>query len=172
MRTFLVIDHTTMEEKLSEPIELILTCDCHGASHFVLFLGVGKNFRLLMQSCCFFCFLGVGKNFRLLMQSCCFFFSRPFHENFKFLKNCPYDFHEILHSHSTPKGAPACAKASKSYDWNVRNIAKNGQNLPKNSLFSISSKTVHTIRTKFSTVILHHIRVLYVQWHQNRIAGM
>ena len=66
-------------------------------------------------------FLGVGKNFRLLMQSCCFFFSRPFHENFKFLKNCPYDFHEILHSHSTPKGAPACAKASKSYGWDVRN---------------------------------------------------
>ena len=53
-----------------------------------------------------------------------FFFSRPFHENFKFLKNCPYDFHEILHSHSTPKGAPACAKASKSYGWDVRNIAK------------------------------------------------
>ena len=52
------------------------------------------------------------------------FFSRPFHENFKFLKNCPYDFHEILHSHSTPKGAPACAKASKSYGWDVRNIAK------------------------------------------------
>ena len=53
-----------------------------------------------------------------------FFFSRLFHENFKFLKNCPYDFHEILHSHSTPKGAPACAKASKSYGWDVRNIAK------------------------------------------------
>ena len=34
----------------------------------------------------------------------CFFFFRLFHENFKFLKNCPYDFHEILHSHSTPKG--------------------------------------------------------------------
>ena len=46
----------------------------------------------------------------------CFFFSRPFHENFEFLKNCPYDFHKILHSHSTPKGAPACSKASKSYD--------------------------------------------------------
>ena len=47
------------------------------------------------------CFLGVGKNVRLLMQSCCFFcffFSRPFNENFKFLKNCPYDFYEILHS--------------------------------------------------------------------------
>ena len=69
-------------------------------------------------------FLGVGKNFRLLMQLCCFFFSRPFHENFKFLKNCPYDFYKILHSHSTPKGAPACAMASKSYDWVVRNIAK------------------------------------------------
>ena len=53
-----------------------------------------------------------------------FFFSRPFHENFKFLKNCPYDFYKILHSHSTPKGAPACAMASKSYDWVVRNIAK------------------------------------------------
>ena len=53
-----------------------------------------------------------------------FFFSRPFHENFKFLKHCPYDFHEILHSHSAPKGAPACAKASKSYGWDVRNIAK------------------------------------------------
>ena len=53
-----------------------------------------------------------------------FLSSRPFHENFKFLKNCPYDFHKILHGHSTPKGAPACAKASKSYDWNVRNIAK------------------------------------------------
>ena len=54
----------------------------------------------------------------------CFFFSRPFHENFKFLRNCLYDFHEILHSHSTPKGAPACAKTSKSYGWDVRNIAK------------------------------------------------
>ena len=60
------------------------------------------------------------------MQSCCFFvfFSRPFQENFKFLKNSPYDFHEILHTHSTLKGAPACAKESKSYNWHVRNIAK------------------------------------------------
>ena len=148
-----------------------------------------------------------------------FFFSRPFHDNFKFLKNCPYDFHKILHSHSTPRGAPACAKASKSYHWNVRNIAKisqkNGQktvifhfffdffkNCPYDSneifyspstlyygplceissnsycwdvrsiakinpklakktvifrLYSIFSKTVHTIRTKFSTVIFYTI---------------
>ena len=71
------------------------------------------------------------------MQPCCFFFSRPFHENFKLLKNCPYDFHEILHSHSTPKGAPACAKASKSYGWDVRNIAKISPKIAKKSHFSI-----------------------------------
>ena len=85
-----------------------------------------------------FIFLGVGKNFRLLMQSCCFFlffFSRPFHENFKFLKNCPYDFHKNLHSHSTPKGAPACAKASKSYGWDVRNIAKISPKMAKKQPF-------------------------------------
>ena len=69
------------------------------------------------------------------MQSCCFFFSRPFHENFKFLKNCPYDFYEILHSHSTPKGAPACAKASKSYGWGVRNIAKISPKMAKKQPF-------------------------------------
>ena len=71
------------------------------------------------------------------MQSCCFvfFFSRPFHENFKFLKNCPYDFHEILHSHSTPKGAPACAKPSKSYGWDVRNIAKISPKMAKKQPF-------------------------------------
>ena len=90
------------------------------------------------------------------MSFFCFFFSRPFHENFIFLKRCPYDFHEILHSHSTPKGAPACAKASKSYDWNVKNIAKISPRMAKISpktaifrLFSIFSKTVQTIRTKF-----------------------
>ena len=98
----------------------------------------------------------------------------------KFLgKNCPYDSHKILHSHSTPKRAPACAKASKSYDWNVRNIAKISPKMAKISpktaifrLFLIFSKPVHTIRTQFPTVILHHIRVLYVQWRQNRMAGM
>ena len=44
--------------------------------------------------------------------------------------------------------------ASKSYDWDVRNIAKISPKWPKNSdvsTFSISSKTVHTIRTNFST---------------------
>ena len=64
-----------------------------------------------------------------------FFLSRPFRENFKFLKNCPYDFHEILHSHSTPKAAPACAKASKSYGWDVRNIAKISPKMAKKQPF-------------------------------------
>ena len=64
-----------------------------------------------------------------------FFFSRPFHESFKFLKNCPYDFHEILHSHSTPKGALACAKVSKSYGLDVRNIAKISPKMAKKQPF-------------------------------------
>ena len=63
------------------------------------------------------------------------FFSRPFHENFKFLKNCPNDFHEILQSHSTPKGAPACAMASKWYVWNVRNIAQISPKMAKKQPF-------------------------------------
>ena len=91
-----------------------------------------------------------------------FFFSRPFHENFKFLKNCPNDFHEFLHSHSTPKGAPACAKASKSYGWDVRNIAKIRPKMAKkNSLFSIFSQTVLTIRTKASQKEKDSSRLLY-----------
>ena len=90
-----------------------------------------------------------------------FFSSRPFHENFKFLKNCPYDSHEILHSHSTPKGAAACAKASKSYGWDVRNIAKISPKMAKKSHFSIFSQTLHTIRTKASQKEKDLSRLLY-----------
>ena len=109
------------------------------------------------------------------MQSCCFFFSRPFHENFKFLKNCPYDFHEILHSHSTPKGAPACAKTSKWYGWDVRNIAKISPKMAKKQPFFDFFRFSQKLSIRFERnflIILHHIRVLYVQWHQNRMAGM
>ena len=60
----------------------------------------------------------------LFFESSSLFFSPPFNGNFEVLKNCPYYFHKILHSHSTPKGAIACAMASKSYDWDVRNIVK------------------------------------------------
>ena len=101
------------------------------------FLGVGKNFRLLMQSCCFFLFCF------------CFFFSRPFHENFKFLKNCPYDFHEILHSHSTPIGAHACAKASKSYGWDVRNIAKISPKMARKVIFQFFFRFSQKLSKRF-----------------------
>ena len=88
---------------------------------------------------------------------------------FDFLKNCPYDSNEIFYSHSTPYYGPLCAISLNSYGWDVRNIAKFSPKLAKKQpffdFFSIFSKTVHTIRTKFSTVLLHHIMVLYVQFH-------
>ena len=65
--------------------------------------------------------------------------------------------------------------ASKSFGWDVRNIAKISPKMAKKQQFfdfSRFSQKLHAIRTKFSTVILHHIRELYVQWHQNRMAGM
>ena len=44
-------------------------------------------------------------------------------------QNCPYDFYKILQSFYT-QGAPACAMASKSYDWNLRNIVKISPKIP------------------------------------------
>ena len=120
------------------------------------------------------------ENFRLLMQSCCFlfFFSRPFHEKFKFLKNCPYHFHKILHSHSTPKGAPACSKASKSYDWNVRNTAKISPKMAKKQSFFdlfrfsqkvfifISAVSIFSIEKAGVPINVHHyICTLYYSHH-------
>ena len=66
--------------------------------------------------------------------------------------------------------APVCAMESKSYGWDVRNIARINPKWPKPAIFeffSIFSKPPHTIRTKFFTVILHHIMVLCVQGHQS-----
>ena len=70
-----------------------------------------------------------------LMQSCCFFlptFSWKFQISQKlsirfFTKFCTV----ILH----PKGPHACAKASKSYDWIVRNIAKISPKMAKDQPF-------------------------------------
>ena len=39
------------------------------------------------------------------------------------------------HSLGAPKGAPACAKASKSYDWDVRNIAQISPKMAKKQPF-------------------------------------
>ena len=70
-----------------------------------------------------FCVFRSRKKFSTTYAIVTFFFSRPFKENFKFLKNCPYDFHKSLHSHSTPKGAPGCAMAMapQLYECDVRN---------------------------------------------------
>ena len=66
--------------------------------------------------------------------------------------------------------------ASKSYDWDVRNIDKIIPKMAKKqfffNFFSIFLKTVHTIQTKFATVVRHHIMDLYVQFQKIRMAGM
>ena len=52
------------------------------------------------------------------------------------------------------------------------------ENLPKVTKkqpvvnFSIFSNKVESTQTKFSTVTLHHARFVYVQWQQNRMAGI
>ena len=86
---------------------------------FCFWFSVKEIFLRVLRVTCLL-FLGVGKYFRQLIHSCHFFLPgapSPVNENFKFLENCPNDFYKILHRHFTPKGAPACAKASKSYDW-------------------------------------------------------
>ena len=57
------------------------------------------------------------------MQSRTFF---PHHLSMKF-SNFSKTVHTIFikfSSHPTPKGAPVWAMASKSYDWDLKNIAK------------------------------------------------
>ena len=71
-------------------------------------------------------FLGVGKNFRLLMQSCCCFSPDLFMKISNFSKTV----HTIF-----IKGASACAMASKLYDWVVRNIAKISPKMAKKQPF-------------------------------------
>ena len=50
-----------------------------------------------------------------------------------------------------------CAITSKTYGWDLRNIAKISQKF---------FKTVHAIRAEFVSVVLHHIRILCVQCQQ------
>ena len=44
--------------------------------------------------------------------------------------------------HSSPKGAPACAMTSKSFDWDLRIIAKKNYQKTVFGLFSIFSEVV------------------------------
>ena len=69
------------------------------------------------------------------MQSCCFFSPDLFMKISNFSKTVHTIFTKLSHSHSTPKGAPASAKASKSYGWDVRNIAKISSKMAKKQPF-------------------------------------
>ena len=116
-------------------------------------LGVGKNFRLLMQSCCF---LGVGKNFRLLMQSGCFFSPDLFMKISNFSKTVHTIFTKLCTVILHPKGPLSCAKASKSYDWDVRNIAKINPKMAKKqpflNFFRFSQKLSERFKRNFLQV--------------------
>ena len=90
-----------------------------------------KKFWLSSEN--FGTFLGVGKNFRLLMQLCRFFSPDLFMKISNFSKTVHTIFIKFC-SHSTSKWAPACSKASKLFDWNVRNIAKIS---PKTAIFRL-----------------------------------
>ena len=50
---------------------------------------------------------------------------------------------------------PMCAMLITSYGWDLRNIAEIDQGTANCELLQYFSKTVVTIRTKFSTAILH-----------------
>ena len=50
-----------------------------------------------------------------------------------------------------------CAMFLTLYGWYLRNIAKIDQETAKCELFLFFSKTVVTIRPKFSTAILHYM---------------
>ena len=102
--------------------------------------------------------LGVGENFRLLVQS--YFFLRPLNDNVKFLEKLSIRF--FLHRQSTPKGAPACAMASKSYDWNLRKISpKMGQKQPILNFCRFSRELSQRFERNFS-LSFYAILVSYV----------
>ena len=77
---------------------------------------------------------------RLLYRTCGsgFFFVFFSPDFFMKISNFSKTVHTIVTkfcSHSTPKGAPACAKASKSYGLDVRNIAKISPKMAKKQPF-------------------------------------
>ena len=66
--------------------------------------------------------------------------------------------------------------ALKLYDWDLRNKAKISTKVtikqPVLDFLHYLKNSLNTIQTKFSTVILYHSSVLFVQWNQNRMGGM
>ena len=102
-------------------------------------------------------FLGVGRSFWLLMQSCRFFVF--FSPNFSW--KCQISLKKSFYTQRWP-----CVRKRNKVVW--LGCEKHCQNKPKNGKkqpflpFLIFAKTVHTIRTKFSTVILYSIIWSYV----------
>ena len=79
----------------------------------------------LLRDRSFWQFLGVGKNFRLFIQSCRFLFLFFSPDLFMKISNFSKTVHAIFIKICTVILHPKGSKASKLYDWNVRNIAKN-----------------------------------------------
>ena len=79
------------------------------------------------------------------------------------LSKTPYDSNEHLYSLFTLCGGSMCATTLTSIGWDLRNKAKNDQRNANCELLQFFSKTALTIRTKFSTAILHFMRDLCVQ---------
>ena len=110
------------------------------------------------------------------MQSFRFFFSEPFNEEFEFLKNCPYDFHKILRSHSTPRGALACPMASNSYDWDkqTQNWSKNNQFWTfsnfSNTLYGLK-KLLWSLSTPLNGFLICAISSNSHDWHSSESEG-
>ena len=102
---------------------------------------------------------------------------KPFFDFFRFSQKLSIRFEQnfvvILH----PKGPLRVQRhQNRMTGWDVRNIAiispKMAKKQPFFDFFRFSQQLSIRFERNFLTVILHHIRVLYVQWHQNRMAGM
>ena len=75
--------------------------------------------------------------------------NRHFSTFFDFLKNCPYDSNENFYSHSTPYESLLCAMASKSYGWDVRNIAKISPKMAKKTVIFRFFRFSHKLFIRF-----------------------
>ena len=80
---------------------------------------------------------------------------------FDFLKNCPCDSNEISHSHSTPLENPICAMASKSFTWDVRNLAKISPKKAKKRTFFISFRFSQNCPYDSNEIVYSHSTPYY-----------
>ena len=85
------------------------------------------------------------------------------------LKKCPCDSNKILYRHSTPKGTPACAKASKSYDWSVRNIDKISPKMAKKQSIFVLIRISQKLSERFDGNFLQSFYTLLESYMCNGI---